>query len=155
MVTFPRTTFRTLTVTVDATSSGIRKSYESQSAVGFAEVDIPGVPAATETLRLPTDLLARGGNGLGLPPARHRPQPRAGRSLHPARTDPELTMDRQFTLPTARDFSIGGLARISTLTADPVINSLVGRTSATPASQLAGRRPPWSSPTRRAACRAT
>ena len=44
VVTFPRATFRTLTVTVDATSAGTRKSYESQSAVGFAQVDIPGVP---------------------------------------------------------------------------------------------------------------
>ena len=48
-------------MTVDATSAGTRKSYESQSAVGFAQVDIPGVPPATETLRLPTDLLDAAG----------------------------------------------------------------------------------------------
>jgi arabinofuranan 3-O-arabinosyltransferase len=134
VVTFPRTTFRTLTVTIDATSSGIRKSYESQSAVGFAEVDIPGVPAATETLRLPTDLLAAAGTAsashqLDIVLNRQRTNPST-----PPRTDPELTLARRFTLPTARDFSVGGLARISTLTADPVINSLVGRTTATPAS---------------------
>jgi hypothetical protein len=131
VVTFPRTTFRTLTVTVDATSSGIRKSYQSQSAVGFAEVDIPGVPAATETLRLPTDLLSAAGTAsashqLDIILNRERADPST-----PPRTDPELTLARQFTLPTARDFSIGGLARISTLIPDPVINSLVGRTAAT------------------------
>jgi arabinofuranan 3-O-arabinosyltransferase len=138
VVTFPRTTFRTLRVTVDATSAGILKSYESQSAVGFAEVDIPGVPPATETLRLPTDLL----NAVGTASASHQldivlSRERADPAT-PPRTDPELTLDRQFTLPTARNFSIGGLARISTLTADPVINSLVGRTSATTASSSRG-----------------
>ena len=45
----PRRTFRTLTVTIDGTSAGIQKSYQSQSAVGFAEVTIPGVPPATES----------------------------------------------------------------------------------------------------------
>jgi arabinofuranan 3-O-arabinosyltransferase len=133
VVTFPRTTFRTLTVTVDATSSGILKSYQSQSAVGFAEVAIPGIPAATETLRLPTDLLgtvgaASASHQLDIVLTRERADPST-----PPRTDPELTLARQFTLPTARDFSIGGLARISTLTPDPVINSLVGRTAATAA----------------------
>ena len=132
VVTFPRTTFRTLTVTVDATSAGTRKSYESQSAVGFAQVDIPGVPPATETLRLPTDLLTAAGTAsashqLDIVLNRARANPST-----PPRTDPELTLARRFTLPTARDFSVGGLARISTLTADPVINSLVGRTTATP-----------------------
>jgi arabinofuranan 3-O-arabinosyltransferase len=130
-VTFPRTTFRTLTVTIDATSSGIRKSYQSQSAVGFAEVTIPGVPPATETLRLPTDLLSAVGTAsashqLDIVLNRERADPST-----PPRTDPELTLARQFTLPTARDFSIGGLARISTLIPDPVVNSLVGRTAAT------------------------
>jgi hypothetical protein len=137
-VTFPRTTFRTLTVTVDATSSGTLKTYESQSAVGFAEVEIPGVPPSTETLRLPTDLLSAAGTAsashqLDIVLNRERAD-----AATPPRTDPELTLARQFTLPTARDFSIGGSARISTLTADPVINSLVGRTTATPAPSPRG-----------------
>ena len=33
----------------------------------------------------------------------------------PPRSDPEASMVRQFTLPTARTFSVGGTARISTL----------------------------------------
>ncbi len=128
VVTFPTRSFRTLTVTVDATSSGTLKTYDGQSAVGFAEVTIPGVPPATETLRLPTDLLKRTGaastaHQLDILLNRDRAQD------VPPRTDPELTINRQFTLPAARTFSIGGLARISTLDTDQVINTLLGRTS--------------------------
>ena len=127
VVTFPTRSFRTLTLTVDATSSGTLKTYDGQSAVGFAEVTIPGVPPATETLRLPTDLLATTGTAstahqLDILLNRDRA------SVVPPRRDPELTLNRQFTLPAARTFSIGGLARISTLNPDQVIDTLLGRT---------------------------
>ncbi len=127
VVSFPRRTFHTVNVTVDATSAGVRKDYRSQSAVGFAEITIPGVPPATEALRLPTDLLAKTGasslyHQLDLLMSRIRTQ------VTPPRSDPEASMVRQFTLPTARTFSVGGAARISTLAADPVIDDLLGRT---------------------------
>ena len=73
-----------------------------------------------------------GRDRLPLPPARHPAQPRSGPRCTPPRTDPEASMARQFTLPTARTFSIGGTARISTLDPDPVIDSLVGRPRAAP-----------------------
>jgi hypothetical protein len=136
VVTFPTSTFRTLSVTVDATSSGQLKDYESQSSVGFAEVAIPGVAPATETLRLPTDLLTNAGTAsashqLDIVVNRIRTQ------VTPPRTDPELLMRRQFTLPTARDFSLGGLARISALIPDQEINTLIGR-AAVAAAPAAG-----------------
>ena len=129
VVSFPKRTFRTLTVTVDDTSAGVRKDYRSQSAVGFAEIAIPGVPPATEVLRLPTDLLAAAGpssihHQLDLVMNRIRAQ------VTPPRSDPEPSMARQFVLPTARRFSVGGTARISTLDPDPVIDGLLGRTGA-------------------------
>jgi arabinofuranan 3-O-arabinosyltransferase len=127
VVSFPKRTFRTLTVTVDDTSAGVRKDYRSQSAVGFAEITIPGVPPATEVLRMPTDLLAAAGpssihHQLDLVMNRIRAQ------VTPPRSDPEASMARQFVLPTARRFSVGGTARISTLDPDPVIDGLLGRT---------------------------
>ena len=130
VVTFGTRTFHTLSVTVDATSSGIRKSYDGESSVGFAEVEVPGVPAATEVLRLPTDLLSAAGAGsayhqLDIVVNRLRAEP------VPPRSDPETTLSRSFTLPTARNFSIGGLARISTLAPDPVVNALLGRSAST------------------------
>jgi arabinofuranan 3-O-arabinosyltransferase len=136
VVTFPTTTFRRLSVTIDATSSGIRKTYDGQSAVGFSEVEIPGIPASTETLRLPTDLLRAAGTAsashqLDIILNRERAQ------VTPPRSDPELTLNRQFTLPTARTFSIGGQARISTLDPDPVINTIIGRSGETAAPSTA------------------
>ncbi len=134
VVSFPQRTFHTLTITINGTSAGVRKDYRSQSAVGFAEITIPGVAPATEALRLPTDLLAAAGpssldHQLDIIVNRIRTQ------VTPPRSDPEATIVRQFTLPTARSFSIGGTARISTLAPDPVIDGLLGRTG-TPGSEV-------------------
>jgi hypothetical protein len=127
VVSFPQRSFRTLTITINATSAGVQKDYRSQSAVGFAEITIPGVSPATEALRLPTDLLAAAGTSslhhqLDIIMNRIRTQ------VTPPRSDPEPTIVRQVTLPTARTFSVGGAARISTLDPDPVIDGLLGRT---------------------------
>jgi arabinofuranan 3-O-arabinosyltransferase len=131
VVRFPSRTFGSVTVTINATSSGVRKDYRRFSAVGFSEIDIPGVAPATEVLRLPTDLLAATG-------ARSLAHPldillnRIRAQVTPPRSDPEASMARQFTLPTARTFSIGGTARISTLIPDPTVDGLVGRTGGSP-----------------------
>ena len=140
VVPFPSRTFRTVTVTIDGTSAGVQKTYQSQSAVGFSEVAIPGVAPATEVLRLPTDLLkAVGSSSLAHPLDillnRIRTQ------VTPPRSDPEASMARRFTLPTARTFSIGGTARISTLIPDTEVDDLVGRTGAT-ATAATGRAGP-------------
>jgi len=130
VVAFPKRTFRTLTITIDDTSAGVRKDYDSQSAVGFADIAIPGVAPATEALRLPTDLLDTTGaasltHQLDIVVNRIRAQ------VTPPRADPELSMARQFSLPTTRTFSVGGRARISALAPDTVIDGLVGRTVGT------------------------
>jgi hypothetical protein len=130
VVPFPSRTFRTLTITIDGTSAGVQKSYQSQSAVGLAEVTIPGVAPAAEVLRLPTDLLSATG-----PSSLSHPLDvllnRIRTQVTPPRTDPEASMARRFTLPTARTFSIGGTARISTLIPDPEVDGLVGRNGGT------------------------
>ena len=82
VVSFPSRTFRTLTVTIDGTSAGVQKTYQSQSAVGFSEVAIPGVAPATEVLRLPTDLLKAVGSVVIGPSPGHPAQP------HPDPGDP-------------------------------------------------------------------
>ena len=94
VVSFPKRSFRTLTVTINATSAGVQKDYRSQSAVGFAEIAIPGVAPATEALRLPTDLLAAAGTSslhhqLDIIMNRIRTQ------VTPPRSDPEASMVRQ------------------------------------------------------------
>ena len=131
VVPFPSRSFRTLTVTIDGTSAGIQKNYQSQSAVGFAEVTIPGVAPATEVLRLPTDLLQRGGDVVLADHPLDILLNRIRTQVTPPRSDPEASMARRFTLPTARTFSIGGTARISTLIPDTEVDALVGRTGGT------------------------
>jgi arabinofuranan 3-O-arabinosyltransferase len=128
-VPFAPHTFSSLTIRIDATSSGNRNEYNGYSGVGFAEVTIPGVAPALQTLRLPTDLLRESGaaslshelvillNRLRAPGV-------------PPRSDPEPALSRSFTLPTARTFNLGGTARVSTLDPDPVIDQILGRTAA-------------------------
>ena len=50
-------------------------------------------------------------------------------SQFPPRSDPETTISRQFTLPTARTFTLSGSASLSALIPDDEIDRLVGRTT--------------------------
>ncbi len=51
-------------------------------------------------------------------------------SQYPPRSDPETTISRQFTLPTARTFTLSGSASLSALIPDDEIDRLVGRAAA-------------------------
>ncbi len=139
VVSFEAHTFSSLTIRIDATSSGNRTEYNGYSGVGFADVTIPGVAPVTQTLRLPTDLLAKAGAAS----LSHELVILLNRLRAPAvppRSDPEPAMSRSFTLPTARTFNLGGTARVSTLDPDPVIDQLLGRTAAGPALASIGTR---------------
>jgi arabinofuranan 3-O-arabinosyltransferase len=138
VVHFPTRSFTSLTITVDATSSGIRKEYNGLSGVGFADVTIPGVAPVVQTLRLPSSLMTEAGpSSIAHPLVILMNRIRA--AAVPPRSDPELDMSRSFTLPTARTFSVGGTLRISAKDPDPVIDQLVGRTPvASPAQSVFG-----------------
>ena len=56
-------------------------------------------------------------------------------SQFPPRSDPETTISRQFTLPTARTFTLAGSASLSALIPDDEVDRLVGRAT-TPASTV-------------------
>ncbi len=127
VVHFPTRTFKTMTITIDATSAGIQRNYNGFSGVGFAEVTIPGVAPVTATLRMPTALLHQTG-AASLNHALVLLMNRIRAAKVPPRSDPELDMSRSFTLPTPRTFSIGGTLRISAKDPDPVIDQLLGRT---------------------------
>ena len=51
-------------------------------------------------------------------------------SQFPPRSDPETTITRAFTLPTARTFTLSGAASLSALIPDDEIDRLVGRAPA-------------------------
>src|ERR1700735_5431496 len=56
-------------------------------------------------------------------------------SQYPPRSDPETTISRSFTLPTARTFTLSGSASLSALVPDDEVDRLVGR-AATPSSTV-------------------
>ena len=126
-VTFPSRTFHTLRVTIDGTTDNTAPPT-SASAVGFAEIEVPG-QQVRQVIQMPTQMLtALGGasaaDRLTVVMTRQRP------SQFPPRSDPETTITRSFTLPTARTFTLSGAASLSALIPDDEINRLAGRTPA-------------------------
>jgi len=140
-VTFSPRRFTTLTITITgATGSTIFQS--NLSAVGFAEVAIGGVAPATESLRLPTDLLTKAGASSASHPLAILTHRLRSNGLYP-RTDPELSMRRTVILPTARQFTVSSKVRVADSISDTALNILVGRTTSTtiPAAQGTGAVP--------------
>jgi arabinofuranan 3-O-arabinosyltransferase len=123
---FSRRSFTTLRITLDGTTDDTAPPLTA-SAVGFSEVEIPGV-SVHEVIDMPSDLLS----SLGAASQRDRltlVMTRERTSPFPPRTDPETTITRQFSLPTARRFTLTGSASLSALIPDDEIDRLVGRTS--------------------------
>jgi arabinofuranan 3-O-arabinosyltransferase len=123
-LSFPKRTFHTLRLTIDGTTDNTAPPLTA-SAVGFAEVEIPGV-SVHEVIDMPSDLLSSLGaaslhDRLTLVMTRVRTSP------FPPRTDPETTISRQFTLPTARTFTLTGSASLSALIPDDEIDRLTGQ----------------------------
>ena len=131
-----------MSLTVDGATGGAGKRYDGLGPVGFAEIGIPGVGPAAESLRLPTDLLDQAGAAsLGHPLFILMNRSRV---TEPPRQDPEPVMARSFVLPTARTFAIGGTAEVNAGDSDYLINQLVGLTPAAqlPSTPAAGDRGP-------------
>ena len=124
-LTFPTRTFHTLRVTIDGTTNDTAPPLTA-SAVGFAEIEIPG-QQVHQVVQMPTQMLS----ALGASSAANRltvVMTRQRTSQFPPRTDPETTISRQFTLPTPRTFTLSGSASLSALVPDDEIDRLVGRT---------------------------
>jgi hypothetical protein len=122
-ILFPKTSFETLRITIEATTWSGRESMLAASGVGFSEIRIPKLSIA-ETIKMPSDLLSTLGSAslshrLTLVMSRDRVSP------VPPRSDPETAMSRQFWLPTKRSFSLSGTARLSALIPDNVIDTLL------------------------------
>ncbi|MFI5041151.1 MAG: alpha-(1-_3)-arabinofuranosyltransferase family protein, partial [Acidimicrobiales bacterium] len=124
---FPSRTFSRLDIRIDASNFGKRADYRGGSGVGFAEVRIPGVAPLTEVDRLPTDLLTAAGTAsldhrLEIELTRLRAQP-----LESFVSDPELSIQRSFDLPTGRTFALRGTARLSATASDASVDAALGR----------------------------
>jgi hypothetical protein len=125
VLTFPSQSFRTLRVTIDSTTDNTANPLNA-SAVGFAEIDVPG-QIVRQVIDMPTDLLSNVGS-TSLKDRLTVVMDRERTSPFPPRNDPETTITRQFSLPTARTFTLSGSASLSALLPDDEIDRLVGRT---------------------------
>jgi arabinofuranan 3-O-arabinosyltransferase len=140
-IEFPRRSFGTLRIRIDRTNlDDGGPAPVGSSLVGFSEVKIGNV-RTTQIVSMPTDLLHRLGRSslsdrLTILMTRDRVAP------VPPRQDPESTIIRQFTLPTARTFSIRGTARVSTQATDPKVDSVIGRSSGLVSSASSSSRMP-------------
>ena len=123
-LTFPAQTFHTLRIRIDGTTDNTAPPLTA-AAVGFSEVQIPG-QQVREVLQMPTQMLST----LASASASDRltvVMTRSRTSQYPPRSDPETSISRQFTLPTARTFTLSGSASLSALIPDDEIDRLVGR----------------------------
>jgi hypothetical protein len=125
-VRFSPRTFSRFDVVVNGATGGSDKNYDGLPAVGFDEIGIPGVSAASESLQLPTDILSALGpaslaNPLDILLQRIR-------GIEPPRHDPEPNMSRTFDLPTTRTFTVSGTAEINYGDSDYLVNQLIGLT---------------------------
>jgi arabinofuranan 3-O-arabinosyltransferase len=124
-VSFPATTADRVEIEVLATDPGGLASYDNYSGVGFAEVTIPGIQV-TESLRLPTDLLSAVGTDdlahpLYIVVTRNRSDP-----TNPGRPDPERSMRRELSLPSARSYTLLGDVRLDSSADAAVLATILG-----------------------------
>jgi hypothetical protein len=136
-LTFPVRTFHTLRVTLDGTTNDTAPPLTA-AAVGFSEIQVPG-QTVHQVLQMPTQMLS----SLGTASTANRVSlvmTRSRTSGYPPRSDPETTIARSFTLPTARAFTLSGSASLSSLIPDDEIDRLVGR----PANGAGGVRDAYS-----------
>ncbi|MEX1007229.1 MAG: alpha-(1-_3)-arabinofuranosyltransferase family protein [Acidimicrobiia bacterium] len=136
-VAFPRRTFHRFEITLDDTNVGDTFDYPGNNGVGFAEIglrdDAPGAQnlRATETVRMPTDLVDAAG-----PLAAGRPlvfvMSRSRNAVIPPRySQDEDALVRELRVPNSRGFGWGGSARLAAAAPDDVIDVVLGIPDAT------------------------
>ncbi len=116
-VDFGRRTFQHFELTVKQTSDPRTNLFGKDDAVGFAEIRLRDDTRSRdvrmhEVVQMPTDLVAALGDGAAAHPIVLVMRRDAVRPV-PPRSQPELSIDRSFTLPGARTFVLTGSAEIT------------------------------------------
>ncbi len=129
-VGFPQRSFSKLAIEITNTTGGKRALNTGAAAVGFSEIYVQDEHAKKpvrvhDVERMPLDLLAAEGaasqvHALVLLMDRARVPP------VPPRTDEELSIAREFTLPTARTFALTGTARVTPNAKGNLIDAALG-----------------------------
>jgi arabinofuranan 3-O-arabinosyltransferase len=122
-VVFPERRFARLRVVVEGVSGAFLPW--AGSAVGLAEIRIPGV-AADEVVRMPRDLVRRPEAGDLARPLVYVMTRLRNRVGPPNITTEEATLVREFEVPAARAFGVSGQARVSNLAPDDRADEALG-----------------------------
>ncbi len=131
VLSFPRHTFSKVDLIIRDDDSGRESTplrpvrFTGLSQVGFSEVDVNGIQG-DEVIRMPTDLLTAAGassddHPLTLSMERARVDP-----AEAVREDEEPALARTWTLPTARNFNLTGVARLDTHADEAITDALLG-----------------------------
>ena len=124
-ITIPPTIGRTLRITIRSVSGN--DSLSSQhSEVGLAEIHVGGQTPGTNSLRLPTRLLATlGAQSSRLPTAILLSRARVAQFA--PRTDPETSLQRMIVLSGRRSFQLRGTIGLNSQTSDATLATILHR----------------------------
>jgi hypothetical protein len=131
-VRFPRRSFERFEITIDDTNVGNTFDYPTSNNVGFAEIrlrdDAPGAQdvRVSEIVRMPTDLVDAAGARAADRPLVYEMSRSRTVEIPPRRGQDEEALVRKLRVPGARDFGVGGTARLSTGAPDDVIDRALG-----------------------------
>jgi arabinofuranan 3-O-arabinosyltransferase len=131
-VRFRRRTFDRFEITVDDTNVGDTFDYPTSNNVGFAEIrlrdDARGAQdvRATETVRMPTDLVDAAGSLAAERPLVYEMSRSRNVVIPPRYSQDEEALVRRFRVPDARAFGLGGTVRLATAAADDTLDDVLG-----------------------------
>lgn len=127
-VTFPKRRFRSLSITIVQTNDHRPNLFGQEDPVGFAEIRLRDEGAVqnvhvAEFVQMPTDLVDALGAASSSHPLVYVMNRDAIRPV-PPRTQPELSMNREFSVPTTRTFTLTGNATVSPDAREDVLDTL-------------------------------
>jgi hypothetical protein len=130
VVPFGRRTFSRFEIVVKETSNPRKNLFGKDDAVGFAEIRLrderaDGDVRTWELVQMPTDLV----DALGTKSAQHPlviVMRRYAVRPVPPRSQPELSIDREFVVPTSREFVVTGNAQIDSDASAQAIQDALG-----------------------------
>ena len=131
-ISFPRQEFHRLDITLADTNVGDDTHAPNANSVGFAEIrlrdDAPGATDvhADEIVRMPTDLVDTVGAKAADRPLVYQMSRLRTVVVPPHLSQDEVALVREFRVPDARDFAVGGTARLATDAPDQALDALLG-----------------------------
>jgi arabinofuranan 3-O-arabinosyltransferase len=134
--TFPQRSFRSMSITIVQTNDHRPNLFGQEDPVGFAEIRLRDRDAfqnvhVAEFVQMPTDLVDALGPASSSHPLVYVMNRDAIRPV-PPRTQPELSMNRAFSVPTARSFVLTGSATVSPDAREDVLDGVLDGTGTAP-----------------------